>query len=153
MKNKDLEYRFTGKEPMLFCKDFMKLIPALCFDDDYGSRASFNLHIFAFTAINLRKSVSFFNRQQMTNDDLVFLNTSFTNFFRASCLFLTAKPTSWTIGHVVPVHTKQLVDKLGVGLGINTMTTTTTTTFILHLQVTNIKKSKKLKNNIIQIKI
>ncbi|KAK2564293.1 hypothetical protein P5673_012548 [Acropora cervicornis] len=46
-----------------------------------------------------------------------------SNFFRATALFLSSTPTSWTIiGHVVPLHAKQLCDSIGMGLGVvNTM--------------------------------
>ena len=64
---------------------------------------------------------TFFNRHKLTNGELQSLEITCANFFRATSLFLTTKPTSWTIGHVVPVHVQQLHERLGVGLGINNM--------------------------------
>ena len=112
-KNKDLEYRFTGKESRLFCHNFMKLIHAIKFQGD-DKRSSFKVHILAFTALNLRDTVSYFNRHLLTDEDLQSLQTSCTNFFRVYALYLAAKPTTWTIGHVVPAHTRQLHESLGV---------------------------------------
>ena len=34
---------------------------------------------------------------------------------------LSATPTSWTIGHIVPTHARQIHQSLGMGLGVNTM--------------------------------
>lgn len=34
---------------------------------------------------------------------------------------LSCTPTSWTIGHVVPIHANKLQDSQGMGLGINSM--------------------------------
>ena len=119
-KNQDLEYRFTGKESRLFCHNFMKLILSLQSEQD-DKQSSFQLHVFAFIAINLRNSISLFNRHEMTDEELKALSGFCSKYFRASSLFLKAKPTSWTIGHVVPVHARQLHEKLGMGLGINNM--------------------------------
>ena len=45
----------------------------------------------------------------------------FSNFFRATALYLSCTPTSWAIGYVLPIHAKQLWDSVGMGLGINGM--------------------------------
>ena len=81
----------------------MKLIHAIKSRDD-DKRSSFKVHILAFTAINLRDAVSYFNRHSLTDEELQSLQTSCTNFFRVHALYLAAKPTTWTIGHVVPAH-------------------------------------------------
>ena len=60
-KNKQLEYRFTGKESRLFCHNFMSIVLSLKTDTDQNPH-TFQLHVFAFTAINLRDSVSLFSR-------------------------------------------------------------------------------------------
>ena len=44
-----------------------------------------------------------------------------TNYYRATALFLTSTPTTWTIGHIFPSHAKVIHQRLGMGLGINTM--------------------------------
>ena len=43
------------------------------------------------------------------------------NYFKASALFVRVTVSVWTLGHVVPVHTKILFDKYNTGLGLNTM--------------------------------
>ena len=91
-KNKDLDYRFTGKGSRLFCHNFMSIVKNLRMDSDQRSH-TFQLHVFAHIGINLR-------------------DTS---------LFLTSTPTTWTIGHIVPSHTKAIHQRLGLGLGINSM--------------------------------
>ena len=42
-------------------------------------------------------------------------------FFRATALFLSATPTSWTKGHIVPAYARQIHQSLDMGLGVNTM--------------------------------
>lgn len=119
-KNKDLDYRFTGKESRLFCHYFMSIIQNLRTDSDHQSH-TFQLHVFAFTAINLRDAVSLFSRVSLSNEQVQSLQQVCSNYFRATALFLISKPTTWTIGHVVPLHAKLIHQKLGMGLGINTM--------------------------------
>lgn len=82
---------------------------------------TFQLHVFAYTGINLRDSVSLFSRVTISGEQVQNLQQVCSNFFRATTLFLSSTPTSWTIGHVVPFHAKQLFNSLGMGLGINTM--------------------------------
>ena len=82
---------------------------------------TFKLHVFAYTAINLRDSVSLFSRITISGEEVQNLQQVCSNFFRATALFLSSTPTSWTIGHVVPLHAKQLCDSIGMGLGVNTM--------------------------------
>ena len=65
--------------------------------------------------------VSYFNRLSLTDEELQSLQTCCTNFFRVHALYLAAKLTTWTIGHVVPAHARELHQSLGVGLGMNTM--------------------------------
>ena len=57
----------------------------------------------------------------MSSEQVQSLSQVCSNYFRATALFLKSTPTSWTIGHVVPVHAQQLQETLGLGLGINTM--------------------------------
>ena len=120
MRDKDLQYRFTGKESRLFCHNFMSIIDSLKTDQDQTCH-TFKLHVFAYTAMNLRDSVSLFSRITLSSDQVQSLGQVCSNFFRATALFLSCTPTSWTIGHVVPVHAKQIQENLGMGLGINTM--------------------------------
>ena len=120
-KNKQLEYRFTGKESRLFCHNFMSIVLSLKTDTDQDPH-TFQLHVFAYTAINLRDSVSLFSRITVSGEEIKNLQQVCSNFFRATSLFLSGcTPTSWTIGHVVPLHAKQLCSSIGMGLGVNTM--------------------------------
>ena len=57
-QNKDLDYRFTGKESRLFCHNFMSIVWNLKMDSDQQPH-TFQLQVFAFTAINLFCSFSF----------------------------------------------------------------------------------------------
>lgn len=66
----------------------------------------FQLHVFAFKAINLRDALSLFSRVSVSNEQFQRLQQVCSNFFRAAALFLFSKPTTWTIGHVVPLHAK-----------------------------------------------
>ena len=120
MKNKVLEYRFTSKESRLFCHNFMSIVESLKTDADQTSH-TFKLHAFAYTGMNLRDAVSLFSSVTMSSEQVQSLHRVCSNFFRATALFLSCTPTSWTVGHVVPVHAKQIQDTLGMGLGINTM--------------------------------
>ena len=119
-KNKDLDYRFTGKESRLFCHNFMSIVKNLRMDSDQRSH-TFQSHVFAHIAINLRDAVSLFSRVSISNEQVLSLQQFCSNYYRATSLFLTSTPTTWTIGHIVPSHTKAIHERLGLGLGINSM--------------------------------
>ena len=93
LKNKDLEYRFTGKESRLFCHNFMSIVRNLKTDSDQKCH-TFQLHVFAYTAIDLRDAVSLFSRVSLSNEQVQSLQKVCSNFFRATALFLTSKPTT-----------------------------------------------------------
>ena len=42
-------------------------------------------------------------------------------FFISCALFLLVNPTVWTLGHVVPIHTRKLFEMYGKGLALNSM--------------------------------
>lgn len=69
-KNKDLDYRFTGKESRLFCHNFMSIVKNLRMDSDQRSH-TFQLHVFAHIAINLRDAVSLFSRVSISNEQVL----------------------------------------------------------------------------------
>lgn len=98
----------------------MYIVESLKTDEDQNVH-TFKLHVFAYTGLNLRDSVSLFSRVSMSSEQVQSLNQVCSNYFRATALFLKITPTSWTIGHIVPVHAQQLQETLGLGLGINTM--------------------------------
>ena len=120
LKNKDLAYRFTGKESLIMSHHFMKLVESLALEDDQPTHL-FSFHMFAVIAVNLRDAVSLFSRINITEEELIRLREVSCKYFRGCALFSSVTPTTWTIGHVVPVHTKQVKQQLSFGLGINTM--------------------------------
>ena len=112
----DFQYRFTGQDSRLFLKNFMHLIDALKKSSD-SAHQTFLLHVFAYTGIQLRQSVSLFCRVVNVNSqDLVSLKKSCLNFFRAKALFSTVTPTTWTFGHIIPAHAQDVFEKYGLGL-------------------------------------
>lgn len=120
MRDKDLQYRFPGKESRLFSHNFRTIIDRLKTDADQTCHTC-KLHVFAYRAMNLRDSVSLFIRVTLSSDQVESLGQLCSNFFRATALFLSCTSTSWTIGPVVTVHAKQIQETLGMGLGINTI--------------------------------
>ena len=64
-----------------------------------------------------------FNRFVTTEEQLIQLTQTAIEYFRANALFLesSVNPTVWTLGHVVPVHARQVFDKYGQGLVTVTM--------------------------------
>ena len=58
----DFQYRFTGQDSKLFLKNFMHLIDALEKSSD-SAHQTFLLHVFAYTRIQLRQSVSLFSAE------------------------------------------------------------------------------------------
>ena len=112
----DFQYRFTGQDSRLFLKNFMHLIDALKKSSD-SAHQTFLLHVFAYTGIQLRQSVSLFCRVVNVNSqDLVSLKNSCLNFFRAKALFSTVTPTTWTFGHIIPAHAQDVFEKYNLGL-------------------------------------
>ena len=79
------------------------------------------LHIFAFAILSLRNAVSLFSRFNINEDQLNELDKECRNFFTCCALFLEVNPTVWTIGNVVPVHTRDIFQKYGKGLLMNSM--------------------------------
>ena len=120
LKNLQFQYRFTGKESRIMCHNFMKLVTSLALLDDQPSHL-FQLHTFAVIGLNLRDAVSLFSRIKITHDELISLKNVSHNYFVGCALFSHVTPTTWTIGHVIPVHAEQVKHQLGFGLGINTM--------------------------------
>ena len=118
--NKDFNYRFTGKESRHFLLHFMTLISAV---DSYAGpgRETTILNVIAYICLLLRDCVSLFSRINISNKEVDQLTTLCRDYFQANVLFFRVNPTVWTIGHIVPAHTKFMKDKYGLGLGINSM--------------------------------
>ena len=64
--------------------------------------------------------MSLFSRVTVSSEQIHSLSEVCSNLFQVAALFLHCSPTTWTIGHVVPVHARQVHETLGMGLGINT---------------------------------
>lgn len=118
----DLQYRFTGKDSRLLCHNFMRLIKWLSSENDSHQQRKTVL-IFAYLGLRLRDCVSLFSRFDITVEQLTELSINAHDYYRVNALFLptSVNPTVWTIGHIIPAHTKELHDKYGQGLGIVTM--------------------------------
>ena len=71
----------------------------------------------------LRDIWSIINRFDTQEAHLVQLKTLAEEYYRANALFLptSVNPTIWTIGHVLPVHAKQVFNKYKQGLFTVTM--------------------------------
>ena len=79
--------------------------------------------IFAYLGQRLRECVSLSNRFDTTEEQLNELSCSALEYYRVNALFVqsSVNPTVWTMGHVVPVHARQVFTKYGQGLGTVTM--------------------------------
>ena len=118
---KDFEYRFTGRDSRMYLHNFMHLIVSLESPAD-TARQTFRLHTFAFVCLQLRNAVSLFCRMTINDDEIKGLSSYCINYFRAYSLFIgIVTPTVWTIGHIVPVHTKDVKSKYGKGLSVTSM--------------------------------
>ena len=80
-----------------------------------------SLHVLAFLCLCLRDCVSLFNRLQISDSQVEELQEKSRAFYTALCLFNSVNPTTWTLGHVVPAHTKDMKARYGMGLGLNSM--------------------------------
>lgn len=118
----DLTYRFTGKDSKRFCHNFMLLIKRLSHENDSQAERQ-RVIVFAFLGLRLRDAVSLFNRFDTTEEQLSQLTKTAVEYFRVNALFVvtSVNPTVWTLGHVVPVHARQVFEKYGQGLATVTM--------------------------------
>ena len=64
---------------------------------------------------------SLFNRFNVTEKQLDELDKACNDFYTCCALFLKVNPTVWTLGKVVPSHTRDVFIKYGKGLIINSM--------------------------------
>ena len=121
-KQADLQYRFTGKESRLFCHNFMQLIKSLSSESDSKKQKQTVLAL-VYIGVRLRDCCSIFNRFDMKETDISKLNCLAVEYFRANAMFLptSVNPTIWTIGHVLPVHVKQVFNAYGQGFLTVTM--------------------------------
>lgn len=71
---------------------------------------------YTFHLLALRDCVSAFSRIKISGEQLGELKRNCRINFILNCLFFSRHTTVWTLGNVVPVHTKKMVDKYGIGL-------------------------------------
>ena len=121
-KQADLQYRFTGKESRSFCHNFMRLIKVLSREGDSKKQRKTVLTL-VYVGIRLRDCCSTFNRFEVQETDLSKLKSLPEEYYRANAMFLptAVNPTIWTIGHVLPLHAKQVFDIYKQGLLTVTM--------------------------------
>ena len=121
-KQKDMQYRFTGKESRSFCHNFMRLIKFLSQEKDTQKQRQAVL-VLAYIGLRLRDCCSIFSRFEIMETDLSKLKKLAKEYFRANALFVpsSVNPTIWTLGHVLPVHAEDVYTLYGQGLLTVTM--------------------------------
>ncbi len=102
---KDFDYRFTGKDSRMFVHNFMYIIDILE-GAAKGERALFIIHIHAYLCLCLRDAVSLFSRVNMTDRQVSDLESFCKSYYRGNCLYFHVNPTVWSLGNVVPQHTR-----------------------------------------------
>jgi hypothetical protein len=118
---KSFDVRFTGKESRGFLHGFMFLIAAIEPFSGKGSQNEFTLHILSYFCLTLRDCVSLFNRLEISQQQVSDLEQKCKQFFKINMLFFPFHPTVWHLGHIVPVHVRDMKDKYDLGLAMNSM--------------------------------
>ena len=103
----------------MFLHNFMFLIDVL--ENGISGKTAQLLHIHAYLCLCLQNAVSSFTRVNITDEQVLDLKQHCTNFYHGYWLFFNVNPTVWTLGCVVPVHTKEMKGIYGLGLGLNSM--------------------------------
>jgi len=114
------DYRFTGRDSRMFLFNFMYLVDVL----DHGvEEQHFRQRIYglALLCLYLRDAVSLFTRIHITAEEVSKLESLCRSYLRTNFVFYSVNPSVWTIGMVVPEHTKDMLRKYGMGLGLNSM--------------------------------
>lgn len=122
-KEKKFDYRFTGKDSRGFVNNFMYLIS--CVENiSHFSRVCkqmLDLHIIGFLCLTLRDCISLFSRVEITHEEVNKLEELTRIYFRVYTIFFSFHPSVWTLGLIVPAHTKEMKVKYNLGLGLNSM--------------------------------
>ena len=118
---KTFDFRFTGRESRRFLHNFMYLIDAVEPMSQKGTKEHHTLHVLAYFCLTLRNCVSLFSRVEITDEQVVELESNCKTLFTLNCLFFSHHPTIWHLGNVVPVHTKEMHNRYGMGLALNSM--------------------------------
>ena len=118
---KQFGYHFTGRDSRLFLLHFMSLISAVESRANSGRDVTI-LRVIAYICLCLRDCVSLFSRVEISDEQVSELKAICTRYFRANAIFFFhVNPPVWTIGHIVPAHTKDIKSKYSLDLGINSM--------------------------------
>ena len=120
-EGKTFDCWFTRKDSRAFLHNFMMLIAAVQLSARPGTKVHYTQHVLAYTCLTLRNCVSLFSRVEISDEQLADLEKHCRTYFLLHCLFFTHHPSSWTLGNVVPVHTKQMKEKYGLGPSLNSM--------------------------------
>lgn len=124
-KERSFDYRFTGRDSRMFVHNFMFLIS--CIDNsahidlERDPKARSHLHALAFLCLTLRDCISIFSRIQVNEEQVSRLEKLSRTFFRIHQLVFSFHPSVWTLGFIVPHHTRDMKEKYGLGLGLNSM--------------------------------
>lgn len=124
-QEKKFEYRFTGKDSRMFVHNFMFLIASV---DNSAKKeletvrnAKEHVHAVAFLCLILRDCISLFSRLEIEDEQVSELEQLCKTFYRVYQLVFNFHPSVWTLGFIVPAHTKDMKAKYGLGLGLNSM--------------------------------
>ena len=120
-RDKDFSYRFTGKDSKFILQGFMYLLNAIRGDSPDLKLLS-KLLFLSFAAIKLRDCSACFSMYSLSEENLLNIPSLAHDYFTAMVLFNgNVSATVWSIGNLVPVHSKWVYERYGTGLGINTM--------------------------------
>ena len=90
----------------------MRLIKWLSSENDSHQQRKTVL-IFAYLGLRLRDCVSLFSRFDITVEQVTELSITAHDYYWVNALFLptSVNPTVWTMGHIIPAHTKEVHEK------------------------------------------
>ena len=119
---KALHIRLTGLESRKFCQNVMLMMGCLLPAAHHRTNHLFVVHALTCIGLLLHDAVSLFSRYVVSMEQVDELEQKCRKYFNACVLFLPrpVTPTIWTIGHVIPKHTRKLREEIGFGLGIGT---------------------------------
>ena len=86
IRDKDLSYRFTGKDSKLILHGFMYLVNAIRGDSDYLTLLA-KLIFLSFIAVKLRDCVAYFSGYNLSEENLLKLPSLSHDYFTAVVLF------------------------------------------------------------------
>ena len=94
----------------------MRLIKWLSCESD-SRKESQTVFTLAYLGVRLRDCVSPFNRFEITLAQIGQLSIACHEYFKVNSLLLpsSVNPTVWTLGHIVPAHCHQVLEKYGQG--------------------------------------